>query len=247
MRAIADSPLAPEAPALSVIGRQIAFASGAPGVGKTHLALALAGALARRGERVLLFELSDGAASAHAETGLAPGGDLAGVVSGAARLDEAVAPVQGGADGGGFDLIVAAAGQPAESAAFESAELAAGLAAAALVYDFVILDLIAGADAMTTRFAAAADHIFVVVSDQPPAVTDGYALIKHLRARDPERAPAVVVNIAATPDSARAAHDTLARTCETFLGFTPALAGAALRARGEEAAERLADTILESG
>lgn len=222
-------------------GRLIAVASGKGGVGKTFLSVQLTHAFARMGERALLFDGDLGLANVDVQLGLAPAADLGLVASGRVELADALTPVAGGADAGGFDVAAGRSGSGALAglAGKEVDKLAASLAALALSYDRVVLDLGAGVETATLRLAASADDVLVVAQDEPTALTDAYAFIKRLRQRDEGAAPLIVVNAADNAAAARRAYQTLAKTCAQFLGFTPALLGTVRRdAKAKEAVRR---------
>lgn len=223
------------APATSrAAGPVIAVASGKGGVGKTLVSATLAHYFARSGERALLVDADLGMANVDVQLGLNPRGDLASIVAGHLSLPEAVTPALGGSEKkGGFDVISGRSG----SAALASLDvdsvgrIAAGIAAASMSYDRTILDLAAGADRATVRLASTADDLIIVISDEPTALTDAYAFVKTVRMRDEGAAPFVVVNNCPDMEAAEAAYRTFARTCESFLGFTPPLAGIVRRDR----------------
>lgn len=209
-------------------GPLLAIASGKGGVGKTALATALASAFSRRGERTLLVDADLGMANVDVQLGLNPTGDLGAVVAGGLTLAEAVSSAAGGAQSrGGFDVIAG----PSGSAALANLDLtsvgrvAAGMTAASMAYDRTLIDLAAGAERATVRLAVAADDVLLVINDEPTSLTDAYAFVKTLRMRDEGAAPFVVVNNAPDKAAAQNAYATFAKTCESFLGFTPPLAG----------------------
>jgi len=209
-------------------GPVIAVASGKGGVGKTALAAGLAQAFSRRKARTLLVDADLGMANVDVQLGLNPPGDLGAVVAGRMGLDEAVAQACGGADRrGGFDVIAGPSGSAALAGLDIAAvgRLAAGLTAASMSYDRTLIDLAAGAERATVRLAAAADDVILVINDEPTSLTDAYAFIKTLRMRDEGASPFVVVNNAPDAAAARNAYAVFARTCESFLGFRPPLAG----------------------
>ncbi|MEO1040520.1 MAG: AAA family ATPase [Pseudomonadota bacterium] len=209
-------------------GPVLAIASGKGGVGKTVVAIGLARAFARAGERTLLVDADLGMANVDVQMGLNPRGDLGDVVSARLSVAEAVAPALGGSEArGGFDVISGRSGSGALAGLELSSvnRLAAGLSAAALSYERTLLDLAAGADRATVRLAAAADDVLVVINDEPTSLTDAYAFIKTLRLRDEGAAPFIAVNAAPDTASGKQAYETLAKTCESFLGFRPPLAG----------------------
>jgi flagellar biosynthesis protein FlhG len=139
-----------------------------------------------------------------------------------------VAQACGGAQTrGGFDIIAGPSGSGVLAGLDFGAvgRIAASVAAASLDYDRTLIDLAAGAERSTVRLAVAADDVLIVINDEPTALTDAYAFVKTLRVRDEGAAPFVVVNNAPDRESAHRAYTTFARTCQSFLGFTPPLAG----------------------
>jgi len=216
------------APGARPAGALLAIASGKGGVGKTVVAIGLARALARRGERVLLVDADLGMANIDVQLGVNPSGDIGAVVAGRQTLEESICGVLGGAGKpGGFDVISGRSGSGALAGLETSAvnRLAAGLAAAAMAYDRTLIDLAAGADNSNIRLAASADDVLIVINDEPTSLTDAYAFVKTLRLRDEGAAPFVVVNNAPDAVSANRAYDTFKRTCDSFLGIKPILAG----------------------
>lgn len=209
-------------------GSLIAIASGKGGVGKTVIAGALASAFAAREERTLLVDGDLGMANIDVQLGLSPRGDLSGVMSGQISLAEAVSCIGGGADmTGGFDIIAGRSGSAALAGldTGSAARLAAGIAAASMTYDRTLLDLAAGADRATIRLATAADDVVLVMSDEPTSLTDAYAFVKLLRLRDEGAAPFIIINNAPDRAAAEMAYASFSRTCQSFLGFCPPLAG----------------------
>jgi flagellar biosynthesis protein FlhG len=213
------------------MGCVLAIASGKGGVGKTFLSINLAHAFAGRGERVLLFDGDLGLANVDVQLGVAPRSDLGSVVSGRIELQDAVTPIAGGSEAGGFDILPGRSGSGVLSAlsADEVARISAGLSALSLTSDRVILDLAAGVEPATLRLAASTDDVIVVVQDEPTSITDAYAFIKCLRARDDGATPAILINAADGWTQARRAADGLTRACQQFLGFTPRHAGTVRR------------------
>ncbi|MGF1463579.1 MAG: AAA family ATPase [Maricaulaceae bacterium] len=209
------------------VGRILAVASGKGGVGKTFVSLSLAHAFAARGEKTLLFDGDLGMANVDIQLGVTPAADLGSVVSGHVALEDAVSEVRPG----GFDVIagLSGSGALASLSVEEVAGLAAGLAAVSLSYDRVVLDLAAGVDPAMMRLACAADDVLMVINDEPTSLTDAYAFIKMLRMRDEDAEPVVVVNLVDEKRTPGRAYETIARSCENFLGFRPHFAGSIRR------------------
>jgi flagellar biosynthesis protein FlhG len=220
--------------------RLTAIGSGKGGTGKTLISLALAQALARQGERVLLCDADLSLSNIAVHVGLANGGDLAGVLAGRRSLDSAAAAVNGGAAQGGFDLLAAPAGSDAYAdAGPETATRLVGLLRAARAYDRVVLDLSAGVDAVSMTIAAAADETIAVLTPDPAALTGAYAFTKLLLRATRSPTPEFVVNLAASETEARRTADAFASTCRAFLKLEPHLLGIVLRdASAAEAVRR---------
>ena len=204
-------------------GRILAIASGKGGVGKTWLAVTLSHALARAGQRVLLFDGDLGLANVDIQLGLTPGTDLGAVVAGRVSLQDAAI-----AGPGGFDIVAGHSGSGALSTVAPAAleQLLVALRAATARYHTVVLDLGAGLDRSVRRMAAFADLLLVVATEEPTSLTDAYAVLK-LHAGDTERrgAAGVVVNAASTRAAGERTYQTLARACQHFLGRTPPCLG----------------------
>jgi flagellar biosynthesis protein FlhG len=206
--------------------RLTAIGSGKGGTGKTLISLALAQALARQGERVLLCDADLGLSNTAVHLGLADGGDLAGVLAGRRPIEGAIVEVNGGAKTSGFDLLSAPAGSGALANTDEKTALRLiGLLRAERAYDRVVLDLGAGVDAVAMSMAAAADETIAVLTADPAALTDAYAFTKLLVRMTRSRQPEFIVNMAPSEAEARRTADAFTMTCRAFLKFEPRLLG----------------------
>jgi flagellar biosynthesis protein FlhG len=210
-----------------LVKNAIAVASGKGGVGKTWLSVTLAHALANSGRRVLLFDGDLGLANVDIQLGLTPAVDLGSVLESDLPLERAIVRyVQGG-----FDVIAgrSGSGSLATIPGPRLLKLSDGLAQVAARYDHVVLDLGAGVERNVRHLAARCGTCLVVTTDEPTALTDAYAFIK--LAMQPGNAAAprgeirVAVNSAASPAEGERTYGTLLKACQSFLKFSPPLAG----------------------
>jgi flagellar biosynthesis protein FlhG len=201
----------------------IAVASGKGGVGKTWFSITLCNALAKRGKHVLLFDGDLGLANVDIQLGLTPARDLGAVIEGTSTLPGAVATYVEG----GFDIVAgrSGSGNLATLPTQKLSELRNDLMALARGYDHVLVDLGAGVDRHVRQMAGPAAMTYVVVTDEPTSLTDAYAFIKLSRAANPQADLHVVVNMAANANDGQKTYETIRKACETFLNYTPPLAG----------------------
>jgi flagellar biosynthesis protein FlhG len=206
--------------------RLTAIGSGKGGTGKTLVSLALAQALARQGERVLLCDADMGLSNTAVHLGLADGGDLAGVLSGRRGIDGAIVAVNGGAQSRGFDLLAVPAGSGTfANAGADAAAILIMQLRAAHAYDRVLLDLSAGVDELPMSMAAAADETVAILTPDPASLTDAYAFTKLLVRATRSRQPEFIVNLATSEAEGRRTAQAFTATCRAFLKFEPHLLG----------------------
>ncbi|MEY2341090.1 MinD/ParA family protein [Acidithiobacillus sp. IBUN Pt1247-S3] len=158
--------------------RVLAIASGKGGVGKTNLAVNLALAFAARKKRTILFDADLGLGNVDVLLGLSPRYHLAHVLAGEKTLAEIILPGPKG-----IEVLPAASGiaDMANLDARQQSGLLDVLAGLERSYDYLILDLAAGIGQDVLRFSRAADHVLVVVTNEPASITDAYAFMKVMR------------------------------------------------------------------
>ncbi len=201
----------------------IAVASGKGGVGKTWFSVTLAHALAKAGQKVLLFDGDLGLANVDVQLGLMPKRDLNDVIRGRLGLDRVVQRFEEGP----FDIIAGRSGQ-ASLSALPSQRLALlrdQLLEVASQYDVVIADLGAGVDRTVRLFSASSACTLLVTTDEPTALTDAYAFIKLGAAAGVSRNINIVINMATSITEGEKTYKTLLKACENFLRLSPPLMG----------------------
>jgi flagellar biosynthesis protein FlhG len=200
---------------------------GKGGVGKTVLSVNLCAALARRGARVLLADLDLGLADADVLLRHCSARNLADALAHGAALSDCVERTAYG-----FDLIAGVAGarEWAGLSSERRSELLDALRGLARRYDLVVADGSAGIGESVLAFAAASDHVLLVTTPDPMALTDAYGLLKALHERSecegPEiPTPDVVVNRARDLAEAERTAARLRDVAERFLARSPRWVG----------------------
>ncbi len=201
----------------------IAVASGKGGVGKTWFSITLAHALAREGQRVLLFDGDLGLANVDVQLGLMPKRDLNDVIRGRLSLDKVAQRF----DDGGFDIVAGRSGQASLSAlpSQRLSHLRDQLIEVCDLYDVVIVDLGAGVDRTVRMLSASAARTLLVTTDEPTSLTDAYAFIKLGSAAGMTKNVGIVVNQASSVVEGEKTYKTLLKACENFLRLSPPMVG----------------------
>ncbi len=213
----------PAGPTLRRGKNLIAVASGKGGVGKTWFSITLAHALAREGQRVLLFDGDLGLANVDVQLGLMPKRDLNDVIRGRLSLDK----VSQRFEEGGFDIVAGRSGQ-ASLSALPSQRLTLlrdQLIEVSDLYDAVIIDLGAGVDRTVRMLSASAARTLLVTTDEPTSLTDAYAFIKLGSAAGMSKNVGIVVNQASSVVEGEKTYKTLLKACENFLRLSPPMIG----------------------
>ena len=200
----------------------IAVTGGKGGVGKTSVSVNLAAALAAQGRRVMLFDGDLGLANVDVLLGLSARHTLEHVLDGRCTLEEVVidTPL-------GFKVLPGASGV-ARLAGLSTKEhlglvqafshLTAGL-------DVMIVDTAAGIADGVRQFCQAAQHVLVVLRDEPASLTDAYALIKVLHRDHGVRRFRILANMSAAPGAGEGLYRKLERVTSRFLEVVLEYAG----------------------
>jgi len=192
----------------------IAVTGGKGGVGKTCVAVNLAGALARAGRRVVLLDGDLGLANVDVFLGLSPRYTLAEVISGERTLDEILLPTEQG-----FHVIPAASGVARLANLDAAAHLGLVQAFSALAQrlDVLVIDTAAGIAHSVMQFSQAAQHVLVVIRDEPASLTDAYALVKVLSREHGVTRFRVAANMTRAPGSGAELFRRFERVTSRFL------------------------------
>src|SRR5207248_4421495 len=114
---------------------------------------------------------------------------------------------------GGFHLIGGASGlaRMADLTDFDRQRLVDALGQLEQKTDIILIDTGAGISPNVLSFTRAADHVLVVTTPEPTAITDAYAVIKVLSRDGVERRISLLVNQVRSATEAFVVHERIAK------------------------------------
>lgn len=195
----------------------IAVTGGKGGVGKTSVAVNLATALGSTGKRVLLLDGDLGLANVDVFLGLSPRHTMAQVLSGERTLEEIIVESPYGVN------VVPGASGVAELANLSAAahlSLVQAFSALTSRIDTLIIDTSAGISHSVVQFTQAAQHVLLVVCDEPASMTDAYALTKVMSRNHGVSKFFVLANQTRAPGEGDALFQKFQRVANRFLDVT---------------------------
>ncbi|MDX2191756.1 MAG: AAA family ATPase [Gemmatimonadales bacterium] len=193
---------------------RLVVASGKGGVGKSVVSVLLASAWAAAGWRALLVDADQNLANLHVLLGVRPRGRQEQLLRGLCRAEDLVQPVA--------ERLWLLPGDSGAEALYalgeaERARLHARLTAGWEAYDVVVADSPPGLEGAVRVSALGADRLIVVITPEPAALTDAYALVKTVSQQLPELPIDILVNRADDAEDGRVAFEKLALATERFL------------------------------
>ncbi len=197
--------------------RVISVTSGKGGVGKTNIVANLGYALRKAGQRVLIFDADLSLGNMDVVLGVTPRYNLSHVIDGEKRLSEIIV------DGPGrLKILPASSGiqKLTNLSGAQQRDIFVGFNSLLGDYDVVLVDTAAGISSNVLYFNAAAHEIIVVVTPEPTAITDAYALIKVLSVRHQARHFRLIVNQAKNGKEADDVSRQLCLVANRFLDVT---------------------------
>ncbi len=169
----------------------IAVVSGKGGVGKSNVSLNFAITLAQFGKKVAIFDLDLGMANVDILMGLSPSRHIMNLIEEELTIwdiiedgPEGIAYIAGGS---GFSKFVEVDKKGMDRFFSQLEQLYHH-------FDYIILDMGAGATKMSVQFALAAHDVFIVTTPEPPALTDAYAMMKYIILQEQEKPFYLIVN-----------------------------------------------------
>ncbi|HHV65658.1 MAG TPA: MinD/ParA family protein [Peptococcaceae bacterium] len=202
--------------------RVLAVSSGKGGVGKTSLVVNLALALADYNYRVIILDGDLGLANVDVAFGITPRYNIRNLLNGEKNIEEIIYPVEKG-----VKIL------PGASGVMELANLDRGRLQNVLVNlgrlekmaDILLIDTGAGLGHNTLNFICASDDCILVLTPEPPSMTDAYGLLKSIHKQAEKINVNVVVNRVKSETEAQQAYERLAYAAQKFLGFPLRLLG----------------------
>ena len=192
----------------------IAVTGGKGGVGKSTLSTNLSMAFAQNGRSTVLLDGDLGLANADILLGITPRYTLADLIGGSRSLEEILTPVRRN-----FSIVAGASGITRLAGLGEAEHIGIVRAFSSLVddVDVLVVDTPAGISSGTLQLTLAAQHVIVVVVDEPASVTDAYAVMKVLSSEHDMRHFKIVTNMTRTPKAGTQLFATLTKVTNRFL------------------------------
>ncbi|HZG84381.1 MinD/ParA family protein [Paenibacillus sp.] len=171
--------------------RIFTITSGKGGVGKSNFTLNFALQLQSLGYQVLVFDADIGMANIDVLMGVSPKYNLYHLLKREKTIEEIICrgynDLQFIAGGSGFNDLLSL--KPEELEYFSSQVMSLSG-----TVDFILFDTGAGLSKESLKFITAAEQTIVVTTPEPTSITDAYAIIKMVHAREPSVRFQLVVN-----------------------------------------------------
>ncbi|MHC4287114.1 MAG: MinD/ParA family protein [Planctomycetota bacterium] len=192
----------------------LAITSGKGGVGKTNIAANLSVCMAAENQRVILMDADLGLGNLDVLMNIQSRYNLSHVVSGNRTLAEITQVGPNGVEvicGGSGIETLANLGQ------FQRQRLLEEMQGLENRSDVILIDTGAGIHSTVISFCLAADHTLVVTTPEPTAITDAYAMIKVLAAKNYTGRISLLVNMAQSLMEGKKVYRQIADVASRFL------------------------------
>lgn len=194
-------------------GRIIAFSSGKGGTGKTFICLNFAYALSKLRKKVLIIDLDPNLSNVNIMMNVKAEDTLISYLQDRCALSDLVYKYEPSlhfifGDSGRVDYPVT---KNLEYLFRDIKELAAS-------YDYVFLDIGAGANEDIIYVLKNADYNIIITNPEPTAVMDAYVIIKLLHNSGSSTDKLIIVNKCYTKDDGQVAYNNLSKAASHFLG-----------------------------
>lgn len=195
----------------------ITVSSGKGGVGKSNLSVNLALALKEMGKNPIILDADFGLANVEIILGEQPKYNLSHLIRGTCDIKALITQSKHG-----ISFISGGSGIKEMNflSSYQITKISQELEKLSEFTDILIIDTGAGINDIVIKFCSLADQLYVVVTPEPPSITDGYALLKTLISQFEFRSTAkLVINKAESQNEAHEVFKKLSYVCEKFLNF----------------------------
>ncbi len=195
-------------------GRVIAITSGKGGVGKTNIVANLGIAFKRLGKEVLILDADMGLGNLDVLLGLAPRYNLSHVIKGQKTVPEIIIT---GPEG--IHILPASSGiqELTNLTTEQKVRVLSQLDVLVDSVDILLIDNAAGISSNVMDFNVTAQEILVVVSPEPTALTDAYALMKVLSLKYSVKHCKLLVNLVSSSQEGKEIYRQLNLVASRFL------------------------------
>jgi flagellar biosynthesis protein FlhG len=221
----------------------LAITSGKGGVGKTNIAANLSVCMAAENQRVILMDADLGLGNLDVLMNIQSRYNLSHVVSGNRTLEEITQVGPNGVEvlcGGSGIETLANLGQ------FQRQRLLEEMQGLENRSDVILIDTGAGIHSTVISFCLAADHTLVVTTPEPTAITDAYAMIKVLAAKNYTGRISLLVNMAQSLMEGKKVYRQIADVASRFLNVGVYEAGVLCRDENLVQAVRRRELVVQA-
>ena len=191
-------------------------ASGKGGVGKTNISMNLAICLAASGKRIIVIDADLGLGNLDIMMNMSSQYNLSHVIAEQKSLEQIIriGPA-------GVEVICGGSGleDMANLTPFQHHRLICEFNRLQDRSDVILIDTGAGISRNVMSFCMAADHTLVVTTPEPAAMTDAYAVIKVLAARNYPGRISLLINMANSFEEGKKIYRQIAQVASRFLGL----------------------------
>jgi len=197
-----------------ISSKAIAVVSGKGGVGKSNFSLNFAISLCKRGKKVLLIDLDIGMGNIDVLLGSVTNLSIIDIFSKKMTIRDIMNI--------GPENLHYISGGSAFSSIFSLDEeklglLLSQLEEATVDFDFILFDMGAGVSDQTLKLLRAMHEIIVITTPEPTAITDGYAMIKHLIVDGNESDISIIVNRSSSRSEGNSVASRLKQVIKHFM------------------------------